>query len=525
MGALKARPVPRFTAWLTLESGLGNGTHTWPVASLMFNNIKALIVVLFFAISIFALAKSTCLRFMSEEDFKRRRTVWFIITVAVFVSPSFWLYALMAVPVAIWAGSKDPNPVAMATMVGSAAPAFYKEVPHLFALTQGMIVAFCIVAPALWRQSLVDSRTDVTAPRQAGNWLASLLLFTFLTLQVTPYWKAESWTELLRREFVQVVPTMMGFWVCTRTLKSYRSIHELIAVIVLVSAIMAPIALFESMRGWLLYMGVAQQWDASPNMFSYLMRGGRLRALAITDHSLALGFMMALSFGFCLHLQRFVNSRRTAIAAGALMWGGMFAAYSRGPWIAAVILMLAYFWLMPKGTGRIVKASILAGLLLAVFAATPFGAQIIDTLPLVGTQEKGNLEYRQLLLDRSLQLIPLHPWFGDIFVLRHMEDLRQGQGIIDIVNGFLLIALFCGLVPLLILLWFLLIVLGKLQWAALKSRPYDMNVSSLGSNLIACIFAALFFTWVARFAGELVMLSGVGLAYAKLVSTDNRSAT
>lgn len=488
----------------------------------MLNNIKALVVVLFFATAIFALGRTACLNFMSEEDFRRRRTVWFITTIAAFLSPSVWLFILISIPVAIWAARKDPNPVAISMVIGGATPAFYLDVPHLFALNSGTISTLFIAIPVLLRHALDNSHAKDNAPRQQGNWVMSLLLVAFLALQVFPYWQTDTWSSLLRRGFVQVVLAMPGFWLITRTLRSYRSINEVLAAYVLTCAIMAPIAVFEATRGWLLYMGLTQYWNASPNIFSYLMRAGRVRALATTDHSLALGLIMALGFCFCLHLQRWVASRKTVAVTVLLMWAGMFGAFSRGPWIAAVLMMFVYLWLMPKGTGRVVKASISVGILGAILAVTPFGERIISVLPWVGKLETGNVDYRATLLDRALQLIPLHPWFGDIFVLRHMEDLRQGQGIIDIVNGYLLIALFYGLVPLLILLWFVLIVLWKLQWASLKSRRFDMNVSSLGSNLIACIVGTLFFIWGARFAGELAMLSGLGLAYAKVVATDNQ---
>ncbi len=131
----------------------------------MLTNIKALVVVLFFATVIFTLAKPACLRFMSEEDFRRRRAVWYIISVAAFASPSVWLYLLIAIPVAVWAGIKDSNPAAMAVLIGSAAPAFLKEVPHLFPVNQGMIVTLCVVIPALVRQAMIKHHAVVGESR------------------------------------------------------------------------------------------------------------------------------------------------------------------------------------------------------------------------------------------------------------------------------------------------------------------------------------------------------------------------
>ena len=50
---------------------------------------------------------------MSGEDFSRRRLVWFVLTIVGFVSPNIWLYALVAVPMLIWANRNDSNPIAL----------------------------------------------------------------------------------------------------------------------------------------------------------------------------------------------------------------------------------------------------------------------------------------------------------------------------------------------------------------------------------------------------------------------------
>src|ERR1700722_8496379 len=80
---------------------------------MMFYTFKRLIVVLTLAAIVFHLAKPIALRFMSGEDFSRRRLVWFLLTIVSFVSPSFWLYVLVAAPMFIWANRKDSNPLAL----------------------------------------------------------------------------------------------------------------------------------------------------------------------------------------------------------------------------------------------------------------------------------------------------------------------------------------------------------------------------------------------------------------------------
>lgn len=483
----------------------------------MLNNLKALIVVAGLAAVVFVLAKPACLRFMSEADFRRRRTVWFIVTVAAFASPEFWFYALIAVPVAIWAGRKDSNPAALYLLLLAAAPVVRVPLPGILDLNQSRLLVLCVVIPALFRRDYTQGQLP-PHPREIRRIRSmDVLLVAFCTLMVAPYWQVESWTSVLRRETVAILDIVLPYLLFSRSLRSHRSIVEVMAVFTLSCAIMVPIAVFESLKGWLLYVTVADYWGVNANSFTYLHRAGTLRAMVTADHPLILGFVMALAFGFCLYLRKYVTSRVTFTVAASLMWVGLLAAYSRGPWVVAVLIMFAYLLLLPRGASRAIKAACLAGLLAAVLLQTPYGQRIAESLPFVGHVDAYNVEYRQRLFDRAMELIPLHPWFGDIFVERNMESLRQGQGIIDLVNGYLYLALYFGLVPLAILVCFLSIALGRAYQASRRFGHQDPDVSALGSILIASLVGAMLFIWVARFSLEVWMLAGLAVAYAGLL--------
>ena len=99
-------------------------------------NLKALIVVLAISAVMFSVAKPLALRFGSESDFTRRRNVWLVLTIIGFLSPNFWLFALVAIPVLAWGSRKDSNPVA-----------FYLIMLHVIPVVE-------IPIPVVWMQSL-----------------------------------------------------------------------------------------------------------------------------------------------------------------------------------------------------------------------------------------------------------------------------------------------------------------------------------------------------------------------------------
>jgi len=119
-------------------------------------SLKELIVVLAIAAVIFKLAKPIALHFSTEQDFARRRNVWFVLTVTAFLSPSFWLFAVVAVPLMTWAGRRDTNPVAFYLLLLHVIPSIPVEIPvvginQLFELDNYRLLSFCVLVPAAWR--------------------------------------------------------------------------------------------------------------------------------------------------------------------------------------------------------------------------------------------------------------------------------------------------------------------------------------------------------------------------------------
>jgi hypothetical protein len=75
---------------------------------------------------------------------------------------------------------------------------------------------------------------------------------------------------------------------------------------------------------------------------------------------------------------------------------------------------------------------------------------VLDMLPFIGNLEKENITYRERLLDNSWIVIQRNPLFGsfDFRNTPEMQSMIQGDGIIDIVNTYLNLALRVGLVGL-----------------------------------------------------------------------------
>jgi len=136
---------------------------------------------------IFRLAKPIALQFMSGEDFSRRRSVWLILTSAGFLSPNFWIYALVAIPLLTWAYRRDSNAVALYLFMLHVIPPVGVIIPilgnnGLFSVDNYRLLAFVVLVPA-WTRYRRDHQKNTSG--EFG--VMDFLLLAYGALQVALY--------------------------------------------------------------------------------------------------------------------------------------------------------------------------------------------------------------------------------------------------------------------------------------------------------------------------------------------------
>ena len=340
----------------------------------------------------------------------------------------------------------------------------------------------------------------------------------FLLVQVAVQFPYESITAVMRRSFLLAIDTFVVFYAFSR-LANKQKVSDVVASFWLACAVMAPIAVFEWAKGWLLYTGLSSLWG-DPNVFAFIMRGSGLRAQAAANHSLNLGYLLAVGLAFFLYLrQRSTKSSFDWLVIGVTS-AGLFASGSRAAWIMGALVSLIFVMFRPGAARKLAQAAAVGAAIIGLMYLTPLKESVIDRLPVIGNTDQGSVDYRQQLYDVSMPLIWQNPFFGDPFVTRNMESMRQGQGIIDIVNGYLFTALFFGLVGLFLQMAALLTPLwiaGQV-WRRARSRQQDAGL--LGAGLLAAFIGSLFFIATAGFGPTTYLLAGLLLSYARCVALE-----
>ncbi len=498
----------------------------------MLDGFKSLVVVLTLALTVFAFAKPICLKFMAADDFARRRMVWVILTAAAFLSPSLWIFAAVAFPLVYWAGRHDPHPTALYLILFITVPMVRVPIPlplvnQLFELTPFRIFSIALLIPAAFR--LIRSG-QASRPGLAK---ADLALIAFGLLQLALYVPYESVTHTARRAVLFVIDTYVLYYVFSRGAAERAALRDTVASFWLAIAVIAPIVVFEAVRSWLLYTNIPVRWG-DPNTLSWLFRDGILRAQGPAGHSLTMGVLLATAFGFWLYLGSH-QSKRVLCMVGLVLWAGLFATYSRAPWVVAAAILLAYVLLSPVGRRNIVGIGVGVAAAVAGLSTTSFGTRIIATLPFIGTKEQDNVDYREQVAEVSWRLIKQNPLFGDVFAARYMEELRQGQGIIDIVNTYASVAVFNGLVgaTLFVLCFSYPALRSAIAMASVRRDSQDD--ANLGAVLVASMLGTMLMMATSSFGGAFEQLAwalaGLCSAYPAVVlvgagvaQTDNHRA-
>src|SRR6185503_9393434 len=211
-------------------------------------------------------------------------------------------------------------------------------------------------------------------------------------------------------------------------------------------------------------------------------------------------------------------------AALALLAAGLVAAISRGPWIGALLMVLAFVATGPRALAPLARLGV-AGLCVTAFLVfSPLGKELVDYLPFVGTVEAQNVVYRERLLDVSLGVVLENPFFGawDFLQLPVMQQLKQGEGIIDVVNTYVGVALASGLVGLGLFCGFFLVVLAGLVAAMRRAGNRDAELYTLGQALFCALLGILVMIFTTSSIGLIAVvywsIAGLAQAYARQAS-------
>lgn len=485
-------------------------------------HVRALIVVALLSGLSWLAIRPSMAQTSSSSMTRRWRNLWLMLTGVAFLAGNFWLYAVFACLVLLAQRFSPVQALAAFCLLLAVVPAASIDVPgfglinYFFMLDQPRLLSLVLLLPA----ALALSRRADTL--RLGSRLADKLLLIFVLLTAALQLRESNLTSTLRGCFYLLTDIFLPYYVASRAVRHTEDFRQVFTAFTAACAVLGLLAVFETVRHWNLYAAVTSALGLHWGYGGYLGRDSLLRASASLGAPIVLGYVMSIGLGFWLYLQQGRRYSVRVMAPALLMAGGLLAALSRGPWVGMAATLMVFIWTGRRGgrnTALLVAATITALGVLSVFG---FGQKVLNLLPFIGDVDDFNITYRQRLIDSAIAVVQRHFWLGSVGFLNtpEMQSMIQGQGIIDVVNTFVSLALNYGVVGLALFSSFFAVVLWQL-WRTQRRLPMADEGRVLGRSLLATL-AGIMVT-IATVSSILVipylywMVGGLSVAWLEMV--------
>lgn len=490
----------------------------------MQEHIRALIVIVLMALIGFAIAKKMAPKGIAVSEIGRWRNVWLVVVIAAFIAHNFWIYLILSGIFISLSTAKDQNKMALFFILLFIIPPLEAQVPgfglinYLFGLNHPRFITLLILLPAALA---ISQKNNFKFPK---IW-ADKFLLVYILLIVCLNLRDTTVTDALRQLFYSFTDIFLPYYVASRTINNLSQMKTVAYAFVTTAIVLGLIAIFESGKQWLLYNPLGTALGTGNAIGNYLGRSGGLRAIASLGHPIILGYFMTIAIGLYLYLSSSIQNKSIKKISIAILALGLFVPLSRGPWVGAFVMFLIYIATGPSPVKKLGTLFIAGVFSLPIVAMLPGGEKIINLIPFVGQTEKGNIEYREQLFENALIVIKNNLFFGSANYLQtpEMQAMKQGEGIVDVVNTYLSVALDTGIVGLFLFVGVFLAALSGVR-KKLKRVKDNRQQHLLGRSLIAVIVSMMVtIATVSSIATVAIIywsILGIGVAYTRIPDSE-----
>jgi len=415
-------------------------------------NIRALIVVAGLSGLVFLWLYQAKVLPVRAQELRRWGVAWLLVTTAGFLVPNYWLFMLVLGVICFAAASKAPDrKLAFYFFLLPAMPMMQQQVPafglvnYLFTLNYARLLSFVVLLP------LVLSVTMGTKAKRIHSLPTDKYIAAYCLVAFALSFRSTTLTDSFRTLFNLLLDIALPYFAVTRGVVTKEGFVRVFAAIAASGAALAVIGIFESIKGWIVYGPLAANPPGSL-ISHYMFRAGFMRAATTIVHPILYGYFQMICLGCLLAIKPLIKPKVIQLALAGLFLLAVLCSFSRGPWVGAAVVLLVYAYLARNSLAALAPLLMGAFLVLGVMSMTSVGQQILDYLPFIGSVREDTIGYRQQLLANGLDVFWRSPLFGSSTFMQtnEMEAMRQGEGIIDIVNAYLGEGLtygFAGLIP------------------------------------------------------------------------------
>jgi hypothetical protein len=487
-------------------------------------HLRAFIVIIFLAFISFFSAKKIIGNNFNSTQFKNYRNGWIIINCLGFLTLNYWVFTASTLFYLIFKKLDNVNPSVFYAFILFAMAPIPNTIPgfglinYFININYYLILSLGILLPAYLK--LITNNNQL----RFGRFKTDVFFVLYLLLKILLTFYYTTFTDGLRTCFLLFLENVLPYYVISRSIKDTSEIKLVLTALIIACIPAAFLGVFENVRHWLLYTALQNALGIDWGFGHYLGRGTSLRALVTFGQPIIFGYAMMVGLGAYLYLNNFIQKKSYRIFGFIILLLGLIAPLSRGPWVGAFAMVCTYLLLSSNGIKKLFKFLFLTLATMSIAAMLPGGQKIINLIPFLGKTDHGNIEYRQILFDVSVKVFQKNPLLGRPDFDKDPEmiaNLLQGEGIVDVVNSYIAVALGTGIVGLILFTGFLFSSMLALFNAMKKIKRIDSNLYTLGQTLLS-IMVGIVITIATVSEGGIIttlylVIVGLSVAYCNQV--------
>ncbi|MBK9439979.1 MAG: hypothetical protein IPN53_01195 [Comamonadaceae bacterium] len=215
--------------------------------------LRALIVILVLATPVFWFFKPALTPHLIPTDaFVLRRNTWYGITLAGFLSQSFWIFIFILAILLINARKKDSNPFGLYFFLLLALPQIKQEIPGFFGINYiytidyvRMLTLFLLLPVCVTEWNRKSSEKVVFATDK--------ILFLYLSLVFVLRANVDTVGNSIRFFLDIMIDVVIPYYAVTRGIKNIEQMKDLLTSFVVAAMVVGLLGVFEFSKYWLLY--------------------------------------------------------------------------------------------------------------------------------------------------------------------------------------------------------------------------------------------------------------------------------
>jgi len=465
--------------------------------------LKLLLPVLVIGLLALFGLRSAFASLLTKLQYQRAAMVLMLVIVVSFLAHSQLIYVVVLAGVALFAqaqlgGGVRGKVAAYMLLVLALPPLAYGiggvgDINYVLELT-GPRVLSLVLLPGAAMALMVDRTFE--RPRWVTG--VDLAVVVYAVLKIALASSHSSATASLRQLVEFVLDVLLPYYVVSRGIRSEVDLRFVLSHLAMGCVLAASVGCAEFVVNRNLYSELQWVYGYKWQLTMSLMRGTHVRVQAMTPEPIVLAFVMIFGLGLWTYLVGREFRRWPVLFVYAMMAACLFFTFSRGPLLGALVFGLCLLGLHKLPVKGFVALLLL--LLVAAIGVKAAGADAAIMTALSGLfgssqADLSSIAYRNELLDTALALLKQSPWLGVPDYGARMQELKQGEGIIDIVNSYIAIALDTGLVGLVIYLLPYVFALNRLfRVLALSGAPGEDADKAAFTRVFAALTIALLLT-------------------------------